>query len=755
MKTKLRRILLLLLLVLVPFSQVLAAPNTDGFKYRYRLSAGNLKDIGVTNLPSAGTVLYANTNKGHKFSSTFIDKWNNNNTVKNPFFFHQIIGSKANYHGYCLHIGKSAPEHDVMNSEAGKSDGVYFLAYKGFDESKLSSKKQELMSDLLSNGYTKKEGYVHNATNKEKLKMVAMQILVWEVETGGRTSFKNVEPNKYNSSNSLYKGLVKKNSKLLTEYTSIVNNVFNNSTEADVPSSIKNHETEASAYILTYNPSTKKYSITTNDVSPYTTHSDVSGISISGSNALTITSDSYFEDTKKIDLSYTVGSTDSNLKNFYYFKSFNSNGSDRDDQDIILGSKQTTYSKHIYVKCAKAAFSIGKIDRKTKQALYGAEFEIRDASGNPLKFIQSGSNFTYSDSGSTTKIVHASANTYTVMNIPSGDYNLVETAAPKNHILPQNEASRTTKIRVDGDSLYVWNGSSYSLSNEAKVVVQNDSTQVKIIKSGTGGIKLEGIEFKLYQTDKTTRIPLNYGQSQYNYDENGNVETVLVTDKNGEILINYLPVGTYMLEETKPAEGYQLPEDPWYSFTITESNSTTMAYTVSITNAKGEFNFYKIDENGNYLTGGKFELQEYNTDNGRYETVGVKKETSDNANTNLYSIDKTSKQFTFTTNKGIATFKNVESGKKYKIVEIEAPEGYQILDVESSNAVVEIDANGYAKNSASIINKEIIVETDASSNAELIVSINTGQVVIKYGLIIGIILGIIVALIILRKKIKK
>lgn len=754
MKSKLKKILIFILLVIIPFSQAFAAPNTSGFKYRYRLSAGNLESIGVTNLPAAGTTLYANTSKGHQFNSAFIDKWNNSKTVSHPFFFHQILGSKANYHGYCLHIGKSAPEKDIMNSEPGKSDGVYFIAYKGFDEAKLSNKKQKLMSALLSNGYSK-TGAVHNATNPEKLKMVAMQILVWEVETGGRTSFKTVEPDKYNESNSLYKGLVKKNKSLLTEYKSIVNNVYKNSSEADTPASIANHATEESAYILTYNPSTKKYSVETNDVSPYTTHSDVSGISISGSNTLKISSDSYFEGTKKINLSYTVGSTDSNLEDFYYFESHDKDGKKRNDQDIILGAKKTTYSKYIYVKCAKAAFSIGKIDKKTKQALYGAEFEIRNSSGTPLTFMQSGSNFTYDANGNTTKIVNANANTYTVMNIPSGDYNLVETAAPKNHILTQNEVSRTTKIRVSGDSLYVWNGSSYSLSSEARVVVQNDSTHVKIIKSGSGGIKLDGIEFKLYQSDKTTRVPLNFESSNYNYDENGNLETVLVTDSNGEILINYLPVGTYMLEETKTAEGYQLPEDPWYSFTITESNSTIMPYTVSITNAKGEFNFYKIDENGNYLTGGKFELQEYNTENGRYETVGVKKESSDNKNTNLYSIDKTSKQYTFTTNKGIATFKNVEAGKKYKVVEIEAPDGYQILDVESSNAVVEIDSNGYAKNSASIINKEIIVETDASSNAELIVSINTGQVVIRYGLIIGTILVIIIMLIILRKKIKK
>ena len=71
----------------------------------------------------------------------------------------------------------------------------------------------------------------------------------------------------------------------------------------------------------------------------------------------------------------------------------------------------------------------------------------------------------------------------------------------------------------------------------------------------------------------------------------------------------------------------------------------------------------------------------------------------------------------------------------YRIVELEAPKGYEVTNVENS-AVIKIDKNGYAKGSATIINQLKTLE-GSTAQAELIIEIQTGQTVMKYGLIIA------------------
>ena len=103
---------------------------------------------------------------------------------------------------------------------------------------------------------------------------------------------------------------------------------------------------------------------------------------------------------------------------------------------------------------------------------------------------------------------------------------------------------------------------------------------------------------------------------------------------------------------------------------------------------------------------------------------------------------------------GIATFVDMTPGTTYRILEIEAPKGYELANVDNS-AVIKLDRKGYAKGSATIINQTKKLE-GSTAQAELIIEIQTGRKLIRYGLIIAgtliLIAGLMITLIYVSKK---
>lgn len=113
--------------------------------------------------------------------------------------------------------------------------------------------------------------------------------------------------------------------------------------------------------------------------------------------------------------------------------------------------------------------------------------------------------------------------------LPLGKYYLVETRAARGYILDDTEQ----EINLTNDSRYP----ELNLYNKAK------RGSIKVIKTdGTKTIYLQGVVFHLY-------------------DENHNFLASYATDKNGEIYIGQLRVGTYFLQETKTNKGYELNDD--------------------------------------------------------------------------------------------------------------------------------------------------------------------------------------------------
>ena len=174
----------------------------------------------------------------------------------------------------------------------------------------------------------------------------------------------------------------------------------------------------------------------------------------------------------------------------------------------------------------------------------------------------------------------------------------------------------------------------------------------------------------------------------------------------------------------------------------------------SWTNAKGEFCFYKIDEDGNYLNSGTFKIQSYDEKTDKYVDTPL----TYLSDKKKYSFDSTGKSdiYTFSPiSDGQTCFVDVNTQGRYRIVEIEAPEGFELGSVADTSAEFVVNSEGYVSGNTTIINKKITKGEGADSQAELVINISTGQTVIKYGLIITVIVAAIIGLLILNKKMSK
>lgn len=400
------------------------------------------------------------------------------------------------------------------------------------------------------------------------------------------------------------------------------------------------------------------------------------------------------------------------------------------------------------------------INNKREVAVDGATFQVKNKNGNIVKFTKDSTGiYRYDKNGKITDIVESDKNFYRLALLPSGEYTVVETAVPYPYVLAGKVEDRQTKIKIDKNSdLFIYNTKTkkYEKSSTATIKVKNFKTRVEIIKEGISGKLLPGVTFELYDSTKTKQIPLilNSKTGEYEVPEIGGTPIQIVTNSAGKAVINYLEPGTYYLKETKTLDGYEITkENEWTKIDVVVDRDSAPVVIKRISNAKGEFSFYKIDEDGNYLNDGKFKLQVYNEKTSKYEDVALIYHEKEN----YYTIDKTGKSdiYIFTPVNGIVTFKEIDAKTKYRIVEIEAPEGFVLPKESEAYVDLVVSENGYVSGNPILINKKVTVEEEASAQAELIINISTGQDRIRYALIIGGILTVIIALFVIKGKLKK
>ena len=408
------------------------------------------------------------------------------------------------------------------------------------------------------------------------------------------------------------------------------------------------------------------------------------------------------------------------------------------------------------------------------EEIEGATFEIRDLSNNPLKFNANKYTFTYSTSGNKTNLNYyvddnETHGTYIIKAIPDGKYKIVETGVRDSYKLTASEEERTTYIELKNGILTTcdkkYTASTCKPVENAMIKITNYISFVKIKKLGDGK-PLSGVKFILLKEDKETRVKLlHVAGALYEYKENASDPVnYMETDVNGIIRINHLPDGTYYLKETASVEPYLPPEgEAAYRKLVVKMtkngptvNSHNPEIFETIYNNHGSvgFNFYKIDENGKYLTGAKFRIQKYDNSTGLYSDMRVKAVQNDGTydeHADIFEPNDDGKVI-FTLQNGIATFINMSASTKYRIIETSAPKGYKKVGKDEA-AIISIDRYGYVSGTSSILNQKQEVNA-GDTQAELIVNISTGVDRVRYALIIGGIIIFLGLLFVLNKKTK-
>lgn len=186
-----------------------------------------------------------------------------------------------------------------------------------------------------------------------------------------------------------------------------------------------------------------------------------------------------------------------------------------------------------------------KVDQHDKnKVLQGAEFNLTDANGKVLK-----SGLTTDEKGQ-----------ITVHGLKAGEYQFVETKAPKDYHLDQTPISfkitntDTKPVKITAENILA--------PGDVKVtkVDQDDKTTV-----------LEGAEFKLLDASGKPVKTDGYGKE---------LPELWKTDKKGQFTVKGLAPGSYQFIETKAPEGYKLDETP-IEFTIEKGQPKAVELVVS------------------------------------------------------------------------------------------------------------------------------------------------------------------------------
>lgn len=221
------------------------------------------------------------------------------------------------------------------------------------------------------------------------------------------------------------------------------------------------------------------------------------------------------------------------------------------------------------------------------------------------------------------------------------------------------------------------------LSNNQRINPKShqDFGSLKIIKQDQAGNVLQGVRFELYYQDGITPIYIKDGK----VNSDGEGSTQLQTNEKGQIVIDQLLPGQYLLKETSPIAGYR-PLEELIDITI-NSQQTTELVVYNEAFQLGGYHFRKVDaENQTFgLEGAVFEVQQL-VDN-RYQT---------------YSVAE--KSYTVTSGEdGYFTVQDLPYGT-YQLIEIKAP----ILDgvlyqVSSQPIPFEITAESFYQGSEIVI----------------------------------------------------
>ncbi len=255
-----------------------------------------------------------------------------------------------------------------------------------------------------------------------------------------------------------------------------------------------------------------------------------------------------------------------------------------------------------------------------------------DDNGTPIANVTF--NILDSDKNIIDTVVTGSDGTVKIEDILEGDYYYQEVSAPDNVVMD----SEIHKFSITDEN------------EDIEVTVENKLIKgtLKILKVDDSGNKVKGVKFEIY--DKDMKL----------------VDTI-VTDKDGVAVSKELVKGKYYYKEVETPLNL-IPDDNVYEFNITTDNEVVIKNVVNKL-VKGGLIITKVDENGNKLSGVKFNILD----------------------------EKKSKIKTIVTDEnGIASLDGLELGKYY-YQEIKAPDNVVLdstvypFEITTEKKVIEVE----------------------------------------------------------------
>lgn len=180
-----------------------------------------------------------------------------------------------------------------------------------------------------------------------------------------------------------------------------------------------------------------------------------------------------------------------------------------------------------------------------------------------------------------------------VDNLEWGQYKLVEIESPQGYAKDEEEHS----IEVDRNNVSkVINVNVKDVQDDVLVTL---TKKVKTVKGSETNEILQGAKFKLYKVTDGTNYDLNNSRLIGEY----------FTNDQGQIKVNQLAYGTYVLSETIPPVGYSRCDDLVFNLTPSMNEVTLTAYDQR---REGSLSLQKSDGKDHIVTGAKFTLYDEN-----------------------------------------------------------------------------------------------------------------------------------------------